>query len=167
MGSPVDVALDGKCTRMRAPVGGVVRYLDAYTDHNGNVVTRSYQSNDTQLWCFTRVRDEIVSGLAGNGPVTSYQGTWYTIQHRSFTGQYLDASVWSSDPPAVLRDAQSDHTQEWLVVNANGPIRQGAATFYRWLHPLPTSQDNYRVVASGNWNALTSWNLGTYQQAAP
>ena len=153
-GPPVNVALDGQCVRMSTYVAGSLRYLDAYTTHNGDVVTRPFQSNDTQSWCFTRVRDE-TSGMAG-GP--SYLGTWYTVQHRSFTGQYLDAYVNTSGQRAVLRDAQTDHTQEWFVTNGSGTIKQGGVSSYRALAALTTSADNFGVVTRSDFGS--TWTLG-------
>jgi len=137
------VNYDGQCVKLYAEIpSGSFRFLDAYTHHDGDVVTRPVQSGDTQVWCLTRVS----GGLAGAGPYDVY-----AIQHRSFSGQYLDAYT-TNDHKAVLRDYQNDKTQRWVVTGNFAPIKQQETG--RFLNVLPTAQDDYRAVTTSaplNW----------------
>jgi hypothetical protein len=92
---------------MRGHMGGSLRYLDAHTGHDGNVVTK-----------------------------------------------------------AVLRDARTDHTQEWLVRNGNGPIRQGGVTDTRWLLALSASEDDDFGVVTRSGIFPTDWTLGNYSSSS-
>jgi hypothetical protein len=96
--------LGGKCVRIRASHTG--RYLDAYTSGDGDVVTRAWQASTTQRWCLRLVNDNT-----------------FTIQHQSFSGQYLDAYTTTNDTKAVLRDLQFDTTQHWHLHLGGGHRR--------------------------------------------
>jgi hypothetical protein len=128
--------LDGACRRIEAG-----RYLDAYTGGDGDVVTRPFQDDTTQRWCFTRVGTNI-----------------YTIQHRTFAGQFLDAFQTSNGHKAVLRDAQSNDSQRWETYDYAGvaayvPITQVSTG--RRLTYLNSSADDYRAVTASSSN--TGW----------
>ncbi len=92
------LGLNGHCRRIKSVIG---RYLDAYTEGDGNVVTRPYQDNNTQEWCFER----FISAPVG-----------YWIRHRTTTGQNLDAYTSSDGYQAVLRDFQNNNTQLWDAI---------------------------------------------------
>lgn len=120
------------CHRIRSIL---TRYLDAYTGGDGDVVTRDLQNDGTQTWCF-----KLVPGY-GTLPV-------FTIQHRSFGGQFLDAYETQSDHKAVLRNAQTDETQYWqLYYHAETQSLQVVQySTRRALHALVNSAEDYRAV---------------------
>jgi hypothetical protein len=89
-------SFDGSCVEINKAVrlGEALRFMDAYTTPDGNVVTRTAQFDGTQLWCFKKF------------------GSEYTIQHRTFSGQYLDAYADAAhDYRAVLRNQQLSGSQ--------------------------------------------------------
>jgi hypothetical protein len=128
----------GRCIRIRQN-----RYMDAYTSGNGDVVTRAYQNSSTQHWCFS-----IVSPNS------------YTIQHRSFSGQYLDAYETLNGHKAVLRDWQNNGSQIWIphFFAIGDPVWFRQESTGRFLQATTTSATDYRVVtAPGSETSLQQW----------
>jgi len=143
--------LDGHCYRLfQGPESSGLPYLDAYTtgESDGDVVTRSFQDNDTQVWCF----NEVSSGV-------------FTIQHRSFSGLYLDAYLGSNDYKAALRSGpQTDGSQYWQVTYTTNtypdPHRIAQQVNGRYLEALTTSGSDYRAVTRpGSSSSLQRWEL--------
>lgn len=131
--------LSGLCCRIRSEWVGH-QYLDAYTTPGGDVVMREWQDDGTQLWCLT-------------GGVLSEGSQFYTIQHQSFDGQYLDAYENGSDYKAVLRDRQTDGSQQWIVEEQGDggeasfeQIRLRQRSSGRYLDRHSTAAYDYRVV---------------------
>jgi hypothetical protein len=124
--------VDGYCYRLRTNTGW---YLDAYTSEDGDVVTREYQANDTQTWCF--------SAIPGVPNV-------FRIQHQTFSGQSLDAFTSSNGYKAVLRNFQVDSTQHWeFTPGTDGRhfyLKQLVSN--RWLEASTSSADDYRAFTS-------------------
>ena len=126
---------DGECIRIMWHEAW--RYLDAYTSVNGRVVTRTVQDNDTQLWCFTEVET-----LGWNRVV-------YTIQHRTFSGQFLDAFETNHDYRVLLLNAQNNDSQRWLVTqDPSNPWVERIQQYstLRYLDAYPDSDHDYRAV---------------------
>jgi hypothetical protein len=140
------------------------RLLDAYTSHNGSVVTRAWQDNDTQVWCFTLDADDGIDS--------------YRIQHRTYSGQYLDAYESCCDYDVVLRDFQDNLSQRWYVLASpnipasttttgttgstgnNVYVRLQQASSNRYLDAYTTSSDNYQAVTrSYQSNSTQDWLL--------
>lgn len=134
------------------------RLLDAYTSGNGSVVTRLWQNNTTQTWCFTLDNDDGVDK--------------YTIQHRSYSGQYLGAYESCCDHDVVLRDAQNNASQYWYVeepsftavdVNTNGStpnpvvVRLKQSSTWRYLDAYTSSNDYQAVTRAYQSNATQDW----------
>jgi len=95
------VALDG-IVRLQ---GGGIRFLDAHeiAERDFNVVTRSFQNNNTQHWRLTNVGGNI-----------------HTIQQVS-SGRFLDAhEVASQGFRVVTRPQQNNDTQRWRLFNFGG-----------------------------------------------
>jgi hypothetical protein len=118
--------LNGKCVRIRS--GGTQRYLDAYTSGDGDVVTRSWQDSTTQRWCLKLVNTNT-----------------YTIQHQSFSGQYLDAYITTNDAKAVLRDVRWNTNQHWQLQGGSGSFLVYQFSSWRLLSHLGAT-DDYRAV---------------------
>jgi hypothetical protein len=95
--------LDGQCRFIRARGSG--RFLDADTVLVTNVRTNPYVGDSTQTWCFT---------LQGTQNGTRY----FTVQHQTFGGRFLDSSV-SND--VILRGEEHHSSQEWLLGAAGAP----------------------------------------------
>lgn len=133
---PAPSPLHGHCFRLSL-IGD--RFLDAYTTQDGDVVTRTYQNNDTQAWCFTQLAGEDV----------------FSIQHRSFLGQFLDAYTSGSDKKATLRDRQQDGTQDWQVDYDGTVYRIEQISTGRHLEAKPSAAEDYRVVTRSPWE--TAW----------
>jgi hypothetical protein len=142
--------LGTRCGTLMANLAGGERYLDAYTIANGDVVTRPRQLNDTQRWCFTRMD----AGGAGGGAASGGFGGWggfpaaprYTVQHRSFSGQFLDAYE-TVGGKSVLRDAQNNLTQQWEVeADLGGSLRLRQRSSGLYLKGLEEAASDYRVV---------------------
>jgi hypothetical protein len=137
--------LDGRCVRLRRLAGKP--YLDAYT--GGNAVTRSYQANDTQTWCFA------IAGSAQDpsAPIGVSTPT-YSIQHLS-SGRFLDALGASDDYQAVMRHATNTDTQRWIPSPACDSFHLQQVSSGRSLDAYNSSGYDYRAV-------LRSWqNDGT------
>ena len=133
--------LNGTCKRIRVNS----RYLDAYTSGDGDVVTRTYQDNATQLWCF---------GIVGNNT--------FRIHHGAFTGQVLDAHESTNGYKAVLRDMQGNSSQSWKVESINGqPIfALTQLSSARVLTYLDSSEDDYRAVTTASH--IRIWEIGDF-----
>lgn len=142
---------DGQCLRIQRDSDQ--RYLDAYTGGNGQVVTRNYQANDTQKWCFT------VAGYAEDisAPTGAPLVPYYTIQHRTFNGQFLDAYGTSTyDYRVVLRDAQNNASQEWFVEWKL--LRQRSSG--RLLDAYGSQHDHQAVTRSYQSDGSQNWTVG-------
>jgi hypothetical protein len=128
---------DGECVRLLRVSDS--RYLDAYTDGNGDVVTRPYQGNNSQLWCFARV-----------------QSNYYEIQHRTFSGEFLDAFTSSADDyKAVLRAEQNNYSQQWRLTSDSGFARLRQRSPARYLDAYSSSSYDYRAVTRGSQSDMT------------
>jgi len=132
------------CYRLRHVRNG--RMLDAYTSGNGRVMTRDWQNNTTQVWCFTLDNDDGIDR--------------YRVQHRSYSGQYLDAYEGCCDYDAVLRDRQNNATQKWYVLESpNEPA--GASTS----GGVPLGFSYIRLRQSSSYRYLDAYTLGHDYQA--
>lgn len=109
------------------------RYLDAYTSGDGDVVTRTYQDNTTQLWHFVLVANNT-----------------FLIHHESSTGQLLDAHESTNGHKAVLRDLQTDGSQRWTVRAVDGGFTLTQQTSARHLNYLNSAEDDYRALTSSS-----------------
>jgi len=113
-GSPITTEdLDGNCFRAFMVIGdpngyNQIRYLDAYTSGGRAAVTRRFQDDDSQRWCFT-AKEQDPDGEGG------LPGIWTgTIQHGSFSsGLFLDAKTDTTAHEAFVRSSQDDGTQDW------------------------------------------------------
>lgn len=108
------------------------RYLDAHPASAGyGVVTRKWQSNDSQYWELTRI------------------GGVFTIQQWS-NWQYLDAYEYSKDFQLVTRPEQNNDSQLWfLTASDDSPttysMRQISSL--RYADALYGGESDYKVVA--------------------
>jgi hypothetical protein len=119
------------------------RYLDAHesSTNDFNLVTRLYQSNDTQVW-----------------RITNY-GSYYRIQQKS-NSRYLDAHENSTnDYRVVTREYQNNDTQKWCIyVLGNGAYRILQISNGRYLDAHENSTNDYRVVTRGyQTNTTQEW----------
>jgi hypothetical protein len=140
---PLDpLTLNGRC----ATIMRQTRYLDAYTSSpSGNVVTRPQQADDTQRWCFTHM------GTEGSPSLAPY----FTVQHRSFDGQFLDAYENSSNGyAAVLRDAQQNDSQNWTLLTMGSGFTLRQRSSFRHLTSSTLSSEDYRASTA---TTSTEW----------
>jgi hypothetical protein len=154
--------LGGVCWRLSEPDATGVRYLDAYTSGDGNVVTRPHQSDDTQRWCFTQLLRGGPGGTGGSATAGAAGGpsTVYRIQHRSFAGQYLDAYE-SVNGKAVLRNMQGNDSQHWHIVGSNSAFRVRNMISSLYLKALTSSSDDFRVVMTSSIAEATIFTWGS------
>lgn len=154
---PSIIEPDGQCVRIRRAIEYGKPFLDAYTSGNGDVVTRDEQSNDTQLWCFTKTGELLDPATpSGAGVVVPY----FTIQHRAFSGQFLDAYTNGNDYRAVLRDANGTPSQEWVMWDDCGTLVFQQRSVSRYLDGHSSSANNYRAVTrTRQYNGTQNWLL--------
>ncbi|MCP4238683.1 MAG: hypothetical protein GY770_34790 [Aestuariibacter sp.] len=120
-----------------------VRFLDAHTNSTKDyqVVTRTAQNNDTQIWEIDwDVHDE-------------YKGIQVCTVGQVSTGRFLDAyQDDSKDYQVVTRTAQNNDTQRWVVVpdGTSYTIRQLSSG--RFVDAYQNPSDDYQVVTRPHQN---------------
>ncbi|MEZ5427634.1 MAG: trypsin-like serine protease [Pyrinomonadaceae bacterium] len=108
------------------------RFVDAHEESTNdfNVVTRTKQNNDSQVWTFISV---------GNNR--------YRIRQKN-TRRYLDAhEISSQDYRLVTRPRQNNNTQEWIVNHlGRGQFTLQQASNSRFVDAHEHRGEDYRVV---------------------
>jgi Ricin-type beta-trefoil lectin domain-like len=124
--------------------GGGLRFLDAHeiSQLDFNVVTRTFQNNNTQHWKLTNVG-----------------GNVHTIQQVS-NGRFLDAHEISSlHFRVVTRPKQNNDTQRWRLFGFGGGFFQiQQVSSGRFLKA--TLDGDFQVVTGPVDNDQTTWRLG-------
>jgi hypothetical protein len=123
---------NGRCYRVYQTLVGT-RYLDAYTSGTPYAVTRPRQTDGTQFWCFSWVDDR------GDNAV-------YRIRHMTTSGLFLDAYESGNDNGAVLRDGQTDGSQDWVLIPDCGLARFKQVSSGRYLDAYNSDANDWRAV---------------------
>jgi hypothetical protein len=144
---PLD--LDGQCVHLNRLSGAP--YLHAPAVANTNVAT-STAVLDLRTWCFSAVPDPIApTGVFLPG---------YTVQHQTFSGQFLDAYESSgNDYRVVLRNEQGDATQRWVPEMSCESFHLFQESSGRYLDAYTGSQMFRAVTRSFQTDGTQSWTV--------